>query len=97
MVPVPVVQREDVAAIYVSVARPGGADHVDMHVNGEGASIDQAALERLWITGLSPTESVYDLMPPHVLEDVDIPFLLKDAPIVDVHVELPMVGKTVNV
>jgi hypothetical protein len=32
-----------------------------------------------------------------MLEDVDIPFLLKDAPIVDVHVELPMVGKTVNV
>ena len=46
--------------------------------------------------GLSPTESVYNLVSSHVLEGVDIPFLLKDAPIVDVHVKLPMIGKTVD-
>ena len=46
--------------------------------------------------GLSPPESVYSLVSSHVLEGVDIPFLLKDAPIVDVHIELPMIGETVD-
>ena len=62
-----------------AVGRPGGAHHVGMHVNGDGASIDRADWNGR-VAGLSPTESVYNLVPSHVLEDVDIPFLLKDAP-----------------
>ena len=80
----------------MSVARPGGADHVHMHANSDGASIGRADWNGR-VAGLLPAESVYNLVPSHVLEDVNIPFLLKDAPIVDVHVELPMIGKAVNV
>jgi hypothetical protein len=46
---------------------------------------------------LSPTESVYNLMPSHVLEGIGVPFLLKDAAIMDVHVELPVILQTMNV
>jgi hypothetical protein len=67
-----------------------------MHINGDGASIGRADSNDR-VAGLLPAESVYNLVPSHVLENVDIPFSLKDAPIVDVHVELPMIGKTVNV
>jgi hypothetical protein len=46
--------------------------------------------------GAKPAESVYNLMPSHVLEDINVPFLLKYATIVDVHIKLPVIGKTVD-
>jgi len=45
---------------------------------------------------LSLPKSVYNLVPPYVLEGVDVPFLLKDTPIMDVHIKLPMIGKTMD-
>jgi hypothetical protein len=45
---------------------------------------------------LAPTKSIYDLMPADVFEDVNVPLLLKDAAIVNIHVKLPVVGQAVD-